>query len=236
MTIFLTSNPFLEGSLNPANDFLARLGAALDTPCPTLYICSDPDDFARCDAYAQTARDWFAAAGFPLSPFACLDRRNQDRAAALVRGAKLLILAGGHVPTQNRFFHEIGLRELLQDWDGVLVGISAGSMNAAELVYAQPEEPGEAIDPDYARFLPGLGLTRTQILPHFRDLRDAEVDGLRVVEDISLPDSLGRCFYAISDGDYLLCQDGRETFYGETWRIRDGALEPLCGEGETCVL
>jgi len=31
-------------------------------------------------------------------------------------------------------------------------------MNCADTVYAQPEEPGEAVDPDYQRFIPGLGL------------------------------------------------------------------------------
>lgn len=30
-------------------------------------------------------------------------------------------------------------------------------MNCADTVYAQPEEPGEAVDPDYQRFIPGLG-------------------------------------------------------------------------------
>ncbi len=41
------------------------------------------------------------------------------------------------------FFQEIDLRKELRNWDGVLVGVSAGTMNCEELVYAPPEEEGE---------------------------------------------------------------------------------------------
>ena len=40
----------------------------------------------------------------------------------------------------------------------MIFGISAGSMNSAEEVYAQPELEGESLDPNYVRFIPGLGL------------------------------------------------------------------------------
>jgi dipeptidase E len=88
-------------------------------------------------------------AGFGFERFRILDGRNASRAASLVRESNRLILSGGHVPTQNRFLDRIHLRGLLSDFQGVVIGISAGSMNSAELVYAQPEEEGEAVDPDY---------------------------------------------------------------------------------------
>ena len=34
----------------------------------------------------------------------------------------MAVLAGGHVPTQNRFFLKIGLRELLTEFEGVIMG------------------------------------------------------------------------------------------------------------------
>ena len=67
-------------------------------------------------------------------------------------------------------------------------GISAGSMNMAQTVYAQPEEPGEGIDPDYVRFFPGLDLTEVNVLPHYQKVKNDTVDGLRLFEDITLPD------------------------------------------------
>lgn len=237
MICFLTSNPFLpDGGIDPANGFFDCLLAAVRQPARLLFVCSSPDDPARTDHYAAAIRGSLERAGVSPASFAVLDRRTADHAAALVADADLLILAGGHVPTQNRFFAQIGLRELLRGWDGVLVGISAGSMNSAETVYAQPEEPGEAIDPGYRRFLPGLGLTKTMLLPHYQAIRGDVLDGLRVIEDITCPDSMGRTFYAIVDGSYLLIRGGAEELRGEAYRIRDGQIHQICVVGESVHL
>ena len=231
MICFLTSRTDLPGSddfrINPANGLLAELRRALPQPLRVLQICSDPESHERTDFYAKCLRDSLENAGLAVESFQVLDGRNEAEAPALIAGANLLILSGGHVPTQNRFFRTIGLRALLRDYDGVLVGISAGSMNCAELVYAQPEEPGEALDPAYQRFLPGLGLTKKMLLPHYQGIKDELLDGLRVMEDLAYPDSMGRAFYCLPDGSYLFIADGREEFRGEGYRLADGVLTPL---------
>ena len=107
---------------------------------------------------------------------------------------------------------------------GILIGISAGSMNSAETVYAQPERDGEAMDPAYQRFLPGLGLTKTMLLPHYQENKDDILDGLRVYEDIAFSDSYGNVFYAIPDGTYLLIEGGKEELRGEAYRISNGNM------------
>ena len=160
-----------------------------------------------------------------------LDGRNAEQADALIRDSNLIFLAGGHVPTQNRFFRQIGLRKLLGEYKGIVVGISAGSMNGAELVYAQPEEEGEAIDPAYLRFLPGLGLTKVMLLPHYQEVKEDVLDGLRLFEEITFPDSMGKCFYAIPDGSYLFIENGREELRGEAYQIRDGLLKQISEDG-----
>ena len=40
----------------------------------------------------------------------------------------VILLAGGHVPTQNCYFKEIDLKEKIKDFQGIVIGISAGSM------------------------------------------------------------------------------------------------------------
>ena len=106
-------------------------------------------------------------------------------------------------------------------------------MNCAELVYALPEGEGEGVDPEYRRFIPGLGITRHQIIPHFQDVRTERVDGLRVVEDMAYPDSMGREFIALNDGSYILHDNGTETLYGEAYRIKDGRMTQICRHGES---
>ena len=235
---FLTSSPSIPGtdSLNPANGFVEELRQALPESAAALFVCSDPEGHAHTDFFAAAVRESFEEAGFSFRDYRVLDSRNEDRAAQLVGEADFLILAGGHVPTQNRFFARIGLRRLLRDYQGVLLGISAGTMNSADLVYVHPELEGEAINPDFPRFLPGLGLTGTMVLPHFQYIRHETLDGLRVVEDIALPDSLGRCIYALEDGSYLLLRSGREELRGRAWRICDGELSLCCEDGERLLL
>ena len=229
MTYFLTSSPFGVGSsyLNPQNGFIERLRRALPRRCAALFVCSDPHVPHLTDRFGGDMRFALEHAGFSFLSFRILDGRNAADAGALVRRADLIILAGGHVPTQNAFFQKIGLKDLLQGHPGVLIGISAGSMNCAETVYAQPEREGEAASPDYRRFLPGLGLTKAMLLPHYQLVKHDVVDGLRVFEDVAYPDSVGRRFYAIPDGSYLLGEGGRETLYGESYFIENGALRPL---------
>lgn len=234
MICFLTSSVVIPGTnaLNPANGFLDELRRRFPEPCRALFVCSDPDHAEVTDFYAGLMRESFEDVGLRIDGFTVLDRRNQGRAAALVRASNLLILAGGHVPTQNRFLHEIGLRDALRGFDGVIVGVSAGSMNSAEVVYAQPEMEGEVLDPDYRRYLTGLGLTRTMLLPHYQLNKDDRVDGLRVYEDIACPDSYGRTFYAIPDGSYLLIEPGREALRGEAYAIAEGGIRRIAGEGD----
>lgn len=229
MVYFLTSSPCLPDSpsLNPVNGFVDELRKALPGPCRALFVASDPDNPEHTYRFYHDMPGSFAEIGIPFTRADVLIRENQDQCAGLIANADVVFLCGGHVPTQNRFFRDIALRERLAGWDGVVVGVSAGSMNAAEVVYAQPEEPGEAIDPDYVRFLPGLGQTKRNIIPHYNQDKDWTLDGLRLYEDITYGDSVGRRFYVLVDGSYILGKNGREELRGEAYLIEDGALTQL---------
>ena len=63
----------------------------------------------------------FEEAGLAFSNLAKLDRRNQKDAQMLIWQSDLIILSGGHVPTQLNFFQELRLRELLKDFHGALL-------------------------------------------------------------------------------------------------------------------
>ena len=236
MKLFITSSPFVDGAdraiMDPQNGLIDRLRWALPPYCRCLYICSSPDRRDLNCTFGADIFQIFAQVGMPFSHYAVLDADNAYEAKKLVGESDLIVLAGGHVPTQNAFFHKIRLPELLWNYHGVVLGISAGSMNMAETVYAQPEEPGES-GPYYRRFLPGLGLTDVQICPHYQKVKDYRVDGLRLFEDITYPDSMGRCFYALPDGSYIYQDEHQRLLCGEGWRIRDGVMEKLTEKEET---
>ena len=238
MICFLTSSTTVPGTfvMNPANRFIDELRAVFPDPCDALFVCSDPDNSEKTDRYAVTLKQSFEDEGFSFRTYGVLDGRTEEIAPAMIAGSNLIILAGGHVPTQNRFFSRIRLKDLLGGYGGLVVGISAGSMNSAGSVYAQPELEGEASDPTYQRFLTGLGLTDVSLLPHYQAVKDDVLDGLRVFEDVTYPDSMGRTFYAIPDGSYLLVESGRQRLIGEAYRIRDGVAERVSENGATVIL
>lgn len=231
MTLFLTSSPCIPNAdralLTPVNGFIDRLRTALPPYPRCLFICSDPDSHELTDRFARDMFDAFQEAGMPFGQFGVLDGRNDFEAEALVNVSDFIILAGGHVPTQHAFFEKIRLAVLLENYSGVIMGVSAGSMNAASTVYVQPELEGESVDPYFERFVPGLGLTDVQILPHYQQVKDWMLDGRRLFEDITYADSMGHVFYALVDGSYLYQKDGEEFIVGEAYRISDGSIEQI---------
>lgn len=244
MTLFLTSSPsgcpFEPGPevpvLDERNRFLENLRAVWpQTPPHGLALAADPANYRGNDEMCRVFGQSFANAGVPLAGFTPCDARNQEEIGELLAHVGFVMLCGGHVPTQNHFFEQIGLPALLQGYHGIVMGVSAGSMNAARVVYAQPEEPGEAADPHYSRWLSGLGLTETRILPHYQFTREHFVDGQRV-EDMALADSRKLPFFALPDGSYILRADGRETLYGKAWYFSDGTMELVNEDGEELPL
>lgn len=234
ITLFLTSSPFIgyDGDFNPANGLLDELRAALPQPLKCLMITSAPDDVELTDRMAWGIREAFDHVEMPFDHYEVLDRRTQKYAARMVREANLIILCGGHVPTENKFFGEIRLRSKLQKWDGVIVSISAGSMNCADTVYASPELEGESIDPNYKLYLKGLGLTDINILPHFEMLKDYVLDGKRLMEEIVYDHSYKLPVYCLNDGSYFLIRNGRTELRGEAYKLDCGKMKQICKDDE----
>ena len=235
MVLFITSSPYVNGAdralLSNDNEFIDRIRAVLPSYPRALFIAADPENRADTCRFGADTVAAFSEAGMPFQSYHILDGFNAQEAEALIGQSDLILLSGGHVPTQNAFFREIGLRWLLEDFSGVIVGVSAGSMNCAEYVYAQPEEPGET-GPDYERWLPGLALRDVNILPHYQRVKDNLLDGQRLFEDVTYPDSFGNHFFALPDGSYFYQDEEGLLLCGEGYRLHDGILEQLTVSGQ----
>lgn len=236
MTVFLTSSPtgpldnsrHVEG-FDAKNHLIDNLKACWKEGSRCLLISAAPahpgfNDMVQGDMiHALQHND------FSFSHFETWDDRTTDFSREALHSFDAIFLGGGHVPTQNEFFHRIHLRETIRDFPGIILGISAGTMNSSDVVYAQPELPGEAVDPHYTRFLSGLGLIQENILPHYQMTKDFHLDGMRLFEDITYPDSFGKIFLALPDGSYLQIKDGIKEIWGEAYQIKDGHLANLLG-------
>lgn len=211
--------------LREENGFSEKFKKALpSSPIDITYITSNPNDKATTEYYAGWNKTQLENSGIRINSYTILDSENEKLASKLVLSSELVILAGGHVPTQNTFFEKIGLKDILKSYNGVILGISAGTMNSAKTVYSPPEFEEEAANQNFQKYYSGLGLTETIIIPHYQKCKDDMLCNMRVYEDIIYHDSIGKSFYAIPDGTYLYIENGKEEFFGERYLIENGKM------------
>ena len=245
MKLFLTSSPIgiyrseepLDyAGFNPANGMTEELRRFWKDDARCVLISAFTDEHELNDRMREDYENIVRDTGLPLSCMDICDSRNGQETADTLLTYDFVILGGGHVPTENAFFQSIGLAEKFREYQGIVMGISAGTMNCARIVYAQPEMPGEATDPSFERFIPGLGLTEYNIIPHFNAVRNDVIDGMRLIEDIAFPDSMGHTFYALTDGSYLLQTEDSAEIRGEAYMIRDGEISQISTAGDRSIL
>ena len=198
-----------------------------------LFVASNEFDNEVTDVYANLTFESFNMT-LPFKNYYILDSRTEDIADELIQKADLIFLCGGHVPTQNKFFSNIDLKEKIKNADALIIGGSAGAMNMAGIVYCPPELEGEAVDSNFNRFYEGLGLTNINVFPHYDELKDDLVDGIHVINEIVIPDSFKYDIYAINNGSYILIDD-KNYLYGEAYLIKDGKIEKINENDELIV-
>lgn len=143
-----------------------------------------------------------------------LDNRFIEYKDELIENASLIFLAGGHLPSSNKFYNDINLKESLKNFKGILTGESAGSMNMANIVYAPPEYDYERIDPNYEKYLKGLDLCNINIFPHLNWYINDK--GLM---DIVIKDSNDIDIIGLLDGSYITI-DNDIKIHGESYLFR----------------
>lgn len=239
MVLFLTSSP--SGALNVPNDdhlldfknsFVDNLKLFWKEDMNALMISADPYNYDGNDEMTSFFKDCFYNSGLSLNDMYLWDYRYNG---FNVHDFDLIILAGGHLPTQNKFFKNIQLKEKLVGYKGIILGISAGTMNSADIVYAQPEMEGESIDLNYQRFISGLNLTSINVLPHYQMVKDYYLDGRRLFEDITYMDSYGKRFIVLNDGSYILQKDNEVLIFGESYLLSDGIMNKICNDNENVL-
>ncbi len=233
MVLFLTSS-FVEyrkiddpGPVHIRSDyeFIPNLKRYWRENSGLLVIAADPNDEKTNDITAQRMEDAFKMAGLSVREVSILDGRTADNAFDLIKNSDVIVISGGHAPTQNTFFEKIGLKFMIQGYPGIIVSLSAGSVNCATEAYIFPEIEGEAADPGFIRFREGLGLTDISIIPHYSYLKDCTVDGKNIIDDIVYPNSLGRKFYIMDDGSYFLIDNDVTKLFGKAKCLENGAFQ-----------
>jgi dipeptidase E len=157
-----------------------------------------------------------------------LDGRNMNKAEEILKSADFIFLQGGKCLQQIKFFEAIHLKEIISNFDGVVVGSSAGAMNLCDTVANFPEE---LVDLDEPRWFEGLGFYDQIVIPHF----DGETltyqipcDEIDPINDYILPMSQGKTFLGLTNESYIMIDNNKNiTFFGDIYTISDGKVNKL---------
>lgn len=254
MVLFLTSsfvkyqpmNEYVPCPLDESNSFGDNLRKYWVPDARFLIFVSDPSDEKMAEHMALEMQHAFSMAGFSISEIRCFNYQSiknyrlqngcssETAASAALKEAlewaDVFFLSGGHAPTENRFIKECDLKSLLHNseiFDGIFIGLSAGTINAADEAYLIPELPWESIDPDFVRFTDGLGFTNINVVPHIEYEMTITLDGKKLIDDIVASDSFDREIYLIPDGSYFMIRNGITEFFGEGMIMKNGVTYPL---------
>ena len=184
-------------------------------------------------SYANITFDSMKMVGISFDEYLILDRESMENANKYIDGASLVFLCGGDTYKQHEFFEAINLRGLLSNYDGLVIGQSAGALNMASNVFNSPEEQ-ENSEPI---FFEGLGLVNINIEPHFVYDTSKFDDNEIYQRNAILKESLNRTIYGQCDGSHVFIDNtGKITIYGETYLIKDGLVKCICKNGNNIKL
>jgi len=203
--------------------------------CDNFLFVGNGMEGEKADAYFKLACESFELT-MPFKNYYFLSPKTKDKAKELVENADFIFLCGGHLPTQNKFFNEIRLKELLKNTNALIVGGSAGSMNCADVVYCPPELEEEVLDKHFNKYLKGLGLTNINIMPHFEEFQKMVICDKKYIDDIVVPDSHKIDIIALNNGSYIVIKNGISTIYGESYLIRKGLITQINENNNTVSL
>lgn len=190
-----------------------------------VYVSNDPNNVIENEERIKNMIDSFSLSNLNFNEKILLDARNKKDAKNIILGANIVILSGGKILCQNKFFRSIRLKKILKHFNGIVIGMSAGTMNLCKTIYNFPEENADIKE---QRWVKGLGLYDKIIIPHFdgeTNTYQIECEEVDVVNDYIFPASHKKEFLGIPNGSYILIDNNKNvSFFGEMYTIKDGKV------------
>ena len=124
--------------------------------------------------------------------------------------ADVVWLSGGDTPVEFAYLKKYGLDTILKQHEGVVIGMSAGSINMAKNAICTLS-CGHSKQEVYE----GLGFVDFSVEPHF--VRE------KLSEEL-LELSKKYLIYGLCDNSIIVSKDGKVSVYGEVYYIKDGQM------------
>lgn len=140
-------------------------------------------------------------------------RMTAEEAQKAVAEADVVWLSGGDTPTQFHYFQKYGLDSVIKQHDGVIIGMSAGSINMAETAICTL-----SCKHSKQEIYKGLGCVNISVEPHF--VRSE-------VSNELLELSRDYVIYGLCDNSVIICTKDTAEFVGEIYKLSNGMIEKI---------
>lgn len=230
----------IDAYLSPDNDFINNVKRLITSLEKFVFIASDKDECEHNDVSCRLNVQAFEKEGITFKESIVVDSRNSDDIESIISGAGVIFLQGGDVYIENQFFKEMHLKDVLIKTgaidEALIIGQSAGSMNLGSTIYIFPDD--DAKSDDYPKYVDGMSLAKTNIIPHFNVETGNNFAplGVDLLNDYFIPDSFTMPVIAILDGTYILVTDKNETIYGEAYKIENGMITKICDDNKSKII
>ncbi|MBQ3168437.1 MAG: Type 1 glutamine amidotransferase-like domain-containing protein, partial [Clostridia bacterium] len=134
-----------------------------------------------------------------------------EKAQKLVAEADVIWLSGGNTPVAFHYLQEYGLDSVIKQHGGVIIGMSAGSINLAKTAICTL-----SCGHDKQEIYKGLGCVDISVEPHF--IRSE-------ISNELLELSTKYTIHGLCDNSFIVCSGENIEYYGEIYMISHGNVE-----------
>ena len=215
----------IANSFDNTNGIVDQIKEYLKEKNTILFISADSKDIEKVSLYSQLLFEGLKLSGIEFKNYLVLSNETKINAKEYVEKADLIFLSGGDTYIQYQFFTEIKLKDLLVNFNGLIIGQSAGAINMSNNVFNSPEnqEQSEPI------FFDGLGLTNINIEPHFQYDDTNFDDNGKYQRNAIIRESYNRQIYGQCNGSHIIIDENNvATIYGDTYLIENGNITKIC--------
>lgn len=182
-----------------------------------VFIASCPDGHEKTDRYMGVNMEWFRKIGIEFEQCALVDDRiSESESKWLISNASCIFLMDGTTLKQIEFIKKYSLLNELKQFDGIVIGVSAGAINMSSRSFYSKDKDG-----DKTIIYDGLGLTDISVEPHF--LLENKV----LLENELLPNSYKLDIYALCDNSAIIIKDGKAEYMGDIYLISSGQIKKI---------
>ncbi len=211
MIKILTSG-FSNGFTEDLSDLLKQY---IKTSKNFVFVASEFENiYDKTDWYCKHFLKMFSDCGITFGSVNVIDSRiSKEIAQDIVRNADVLWLAGGDTPTQFAYIELYGLIPYIKEHKGVIIGMSAGSINMAKTAVCTL-----TCEHNKLEIYEALGLVEFSVEPHL-DKDNISNELLVLSEEYPL--------YGVCDDSAIICTKDNTLYIGDVFLINNRYITRL---------